>query len=49
MDLEFFMRCEVHSSNLDVFINSLKRVTDDVRCIPEEKGNDLLLLLHFKL
>lgn len=37
-DLEFFMKCEVHSSDLDVFINSLKRVVDDVRSIPEEKG-----------
>uniref|UniRef100_A0AAQ5WXM5 Tyrosine 3-monooxygenase n=1 Tax=Amphiprion ocellaris TaxID=80972 RepID=A0AAQ5WXM5_AMPOC len=36
-DLEFFMKCEVHSSDLDVFINSLKRVADDVRSIPEEK------------
>lgn len=37
-ELEFFMKCEVHSSDLDVFINSLKRVADDVRSIPEEKG-----------
>ncbi|XP_063356914.1 tyrosine hydroxylase 2 [Pelmatolapia mariae] len=37
-DLEFFMKCEVHSSDLDVFVNSLKRVADDVRCMPEEKG-----------
>ncbi|XP_042371651.1 tyrosine 3-monooxygenase-like, partial [Plectropomus leopardus] len=36
-DLEFFMKCEVHSSDLDIFINSLKRVVDDVRSIPEEK------------
>ncbi|AWO98231.1 Phenylalanine-4-hydroxylase [Scophthalmus maximus] len=36
-DLEFFMRCEVHSSDLDVFINALKRVADDVRSLPEEK------------
>uniref|UniRef100_A0A671WFG4 Tyrosine 3-monooxygenase n=1 Tax=Sparus aurata TaxID=8175 RepID=A0A671WFG4_SPAAU len=36
-DLEFFMRCEVHSSDLDVFINTLKRVVDDVRSVPEEK------------
>lgn len=37
-DLEIFMRCEVHSSDTDIFINSLKRVADDVRTIPEEKG-----------
>lgn len=37
-DLEFFMRCEVHSSDLEVFINSLKRVADDVRSVPDEKG-----------
>uniref|UniRef100_A0AAQ4PPN0 Tyrosine hydroxylase 2 n=1 Tax=Gasterosteus aculeatus aculeatus TaxID=481459 RepID=A0AAQ4PPN0_GASAC len=36
-DLEFFMKCEVHSSDLDVFVNSLKRVVDDVRSVPEEK------------
>ncbi|KAL6116667.1 th [Pungitius sinensis] len=36
-DLEFFMKCEVHSSDLDVFINSLKRVVDDVRSVPDEK------------
>uniref|UniRef100_A0A8C7KUN5 Tyrosine hydroxylase 2 n=1 Tax=Oncorhynchus kisutch TaxID=8019 RepID=A0A8C7KUN5_ONCKI len=28
-DLEFFMRCEVHISDTDIFINSLKRVADD--------------------
>lgn len=37
-DLEFFMKCEVHSSDLDVFINALKRVADDVCSIPDEKG-----------
>ncbi|KAK7891811.1 hypothetical protein WMY93_023774 [Mugilogobius chulae] len=36
-DLEFFMKCEVHSSDIEVFINSLKKVADDVRAIPEEK------------
>ncbi|CAB1456107.1 unnamed protein product [Pleuronectes platessa] len=36
-DLEFFMKCEVHGSDLDVFLNSLKRAADDVRFIPEEK------------
>ncbi|KAM9772359.1 tyrosine hydroxylase 2 [Syngnathus typhle] len=35
--LEFLVKCEVHSSDLDVFINSLKRVVDNVRSIPEEK------------
>lgn len=43
------MKCEVHSSDLDVFINSLKRVADDVRSIPEEKGSYLILLSHFEL
>ncbi|XP_056604496.1 tyrosine hydroxylase 2 [Triplophysa dalaica] len=36
-DLEFFMRCEVHCSHTDIFINSLKRVADDVRLVQEEK------------
>ncbi|KAL2103105.1 hypothetical protein ACEWY4_002273 [Coilia grayii] len=36
-DLEFFLKCEIHSSDIDVFINSLKRVADDVRTVPEEK------------
>lgn len=48
-DLDFFMKCEVHSSDLDVFINALKRVADDVRSIPEEKGNRLILFWHFSL
>lgn len=36
-DLEFFMKCEVHSSDIDIFINSLKRVVDDVRTVQDEK------------
>ncbi|KAG9345674.1 hypothetical protein JZ751_008818 [Albula glossodonta] len=36
-DLEYFIRCEVHSSDTDVLINSLKRVADDVRSITEDK------------
>lgn len=40
------MRCEVHSSDLDVFVNSLKRVADDVRSVPDEKGSQILFLHH---
>ncbi|XP_057711982.1 tyrosine hydroxylase 2 [Corythoichthys intestinalis] len=36
-DLEFFVKCELHNSDLDVFVNSLKRVVDNVRSVPEEK------------
>uniref|UniRef100_A0A6Q2YCI4 Biopterin-dependent aromatic amino acid hydroxylase family profile domain-containing protein n=1 Tax=Esox lucius TaxID=8010 RepID=A0A6Q2YCI4_ESOLU len=36
-DLEFFMKCEVHSSDKDIFINSLKRIADSVRTVQEEK------------
>ncbi|XP_073670836.1 tyrosine hydroxylase 2 [Paramisgurnus dabryanus] len=36
-DLEFFMSCELHCSHTDIFINSLKRVADDVRILQEEK------------
>lgn len=39
-DLEFLMVCEVHGSDVDVFIDSLKRVMEDVRSVPEEKGED---------
>ncbi|KAJ8381948.1 hypothetical protein SKAU_G00027260 [Synaphobranchus kaupii] len=39
VDLEYFIRCEIHSSDTDVLINSLKRVADDVRTIAEEKGH----------
>ncbi|KAG7267310.1 hypothetical protein CRUP_030075 [Coryphaenoides rupestris] len=38
VDLEVFLRCEVHSSDLDLFVSSLKRVADDVRTFPEEKS-----------
>ena len=38
MELEFFMKCEIHSSDVDVFLNSLKRVAEDVRPVQEEKG-----------
>ncbi|TWW64840.1 Tyrosine 3-monooxygenase [Takifugu flavidus] len=37
-DLEFFMRCDVHGSDVDVFIDSLKSIVEDVRSVPEEKG-----------
>ncbi|RXM36717.1 Tyrosine 3-monooxygenase [Acipenser ruthenus] len=36
-DLEFFIRCEVHSSDINILINSLKRVADDVKTSREEK------------
>uniref|UniRef100_A0A673IGF5 Tyrosine 3-monooxygenase n=1 Tax=Sinocyclocheilus rhinocerous TaxID=307959 RepID=A0A673IGF5_9TELE len=36
-DLEFFMKCEVHCTDTDIFINSIKRVADDVRIVQEEK------------
>ena len=47
-DLEFFMKCEVHSSDLDAFINSLKRVADNVCPIPEEKGERLNFIITLK-
>ncbi|XP_076861499.1 tyrosine hydroxylase 2 [Brachyhypopomus gauderio] len=36
-DLEFFLKCEVRSSDTDIFINSLKRVADDVRTVQDER------------
>lgn len=32
------MKCDVHGSGVDVFIDSLKSVVEDVRSVPEEKG-----------
>ena len=43
-DLEFFVRCELHGADLDVFINSLRKVADDLRTFPEEKGTRGVLL-----
>lgn len=37
-DLEFFIKCDVHGSDVDVFIDSLKSIVEDVRSVPEEKG-----------
>ncbi|XP_067906140.1 tyrosine hydroxylase 2 [Heterodontus francisci] len=36
-DLDFFIRCEVHSSSVNTLINSLKRVAEDVSASKEEK------------
>lgn len=34
------MVCEVPGSDVDVFTDALKRVMEDVRSVPEEKGED---------
>ncbi|XP_054827827.1 tyrosine 3-monooxygenase [Eublepharis macularius] len=36
-DLEYFVRCELHSSDLNTLISSLKRVSEDVRSTKEDK------------
>ncbi|XP_072340871.1 tyrosine hydroxylase 2 [Scyliorhinus torazame] len=36
-DLDFFIRCEVHSSRIITLINSLKKVAEDVSMSKEEK------------
>lgn len=36
-DLEYFVRCELHSSDLSTLISSLKRVSEDVRSTKEDK------------
>uniref|UniRef100_A0A8C4RJH2 Tyrosine 3-monooxygenase n=1 Tax=Erpetoichthys calabaricus TaxID=27687 RepID=A0A8C4RJH2_ERPCA len=36
-DLEYFIRCEVHLSDLSTLISSMKRISEDVRTTKEEK------------
>uniref|UniRef100_A0A8C3RSL4 Tyrosine 3-monooxygenase n=1 Tax=Chelydra serpentina TaxID=8475 RepID=A0A8C3RSL4_CHESE len=36
-DLEFFVKCEVHNSDVSVLINSLKKVVQDVKTIRDER------------
>nr|XP_014349001.1 PREDICTED: tyrosine 3-monooxygenase-like [Latimeria chalumnae] len=36
-DLEFFVRCEVHNSDSNLLVSSLKRVVDDVKTSREEE------------
>ncbi|XP_041074955.1 tyrosine 3-monooxygenase-like [Polyodon spathula] len=36
-DLEYFVRCEVHVSDINTLISSVKRISDDVRTTKEEK------------
>ncbi|XP_033371246.1 tyrosine 3-monooxygenase [Parus major] len=36
-ELEYFVRCEVYSSDLNTFISSIKRVAEDVRTTKEDK------------
>uniref|UniRef100_A0A8C3Q8I2 Tyrosine 3-monooxygenase n=1 Tax=Geospiza parvula TaxID=87175 RepID=A0A8C3Q8I2_GEOPR len=38
-ELEYFVRCEVHSSDLNTFISSIKRVAEDVRTTKEDKSS----------
>lgn len=40
-ELEYFVRCEVHSSDLNTFISSIKRVAEDVRTTKEDKCKKL--------
>ncbi|XP_030055377.1 tyrosine 3-monooxygenase [Microcaecilia unicolor] len=36
-ELEYFVRCEVHSSDLSTLVSSIKRVSEDVRSAKEDK------------
>ncbi|XP_074083704.1 tyrosine 3-monooxygenase isoform X2 [Macrotis lagotis] len=36
-DLDYFVRCEIHSSDLATFLSSLRRVADEVRSCKEDK------------
>lgn len=40
-ELEYFVRFEVHSSDLNTFISSIKRVAEDVRTTKEDKCKEL--------
>nr|XP_033783750.1 tyrosine 3-monooxygenase isoform X2 [Geotrypetes seraphini] len=36
-ELEYFIRCEVHSSDLSTLVSSIKRISEDVRSAKEDK------------
>lgn len=46
-ELEYFVRCEVHSSDLNTFISSIKRVAEDVRTTKEDKCKKNINYLGF--
>ncbi|XP_030070745.1 tyrosine 3-monooxygenase-like [Microcaecilia unicolor] len=36
-DLEFFVKCEIHNSDISALLNALKKVADEVSTVKEEK------------
>nr|XP_033807671.1 tyrosine 3-monooxygenase-like [Geotrypetes seraphini] len=36
-DLDFFVKCEIHNSDISALLNALKRVTNEVSIVKEEK------------
>lgn len=46
--LEYFVRCEVHLSDVSTLISSIKRNAEDVKTTKEVKCNSLLLFLSNK-
>lgn len=48
-DLEYFVRCEVHLSDVNTLISSLRRIADDVRTTKEVKCKLFEFLYYYRL
>lgn len=48
-DLEYFVRCEVHLSDVNTLVSSLRRIADDVRTSKEVKCKLLAFVYYFRL
>lgn len=48
-DLDYFVRCEVHLSDVNTLVSSLKRIADDVRTTKEMKCKLFALVYYYRL
>lgn len=48
-DLEYFVRCEVHLSDVNTLVSSLRRIADDVRTTEEVKCKLFALVYYYRL